>query len=633
VASQSLYRKYRPQRFSELVGQEHVTNALRNAVRDGRVGHAYLFSGPRGTGKTTTARILAKALNCTNLGDDGEPCGECDNCRAIAEGTFMDLREIDAASNRGVDDARDLRQKVAMGLGANTRHKVYILDEVHMLSTESANTLLKTLEEPPEHVVFVLATTNPESVLPTIRSRTQHYEFTLLSTEQLRAHLADICAREGVDAGAEALTIIARAGAGSARDALSLLDQALAHGTGRLDTADVAALFGGAPFELRARILAAIASEDAATALVTLGELLDSGHEPRRVAGDMLRAARDAFLLTAGGGRVHVDAPAEDQERLRELGESLGNAALVRTLETLGQAVVDMRGIDAADPRLVLEVALVRLSRRDAGPPLQMLVERIERLERSQGAGGGARRTPSAEPEPPGASAGSTAAPAGARPALGALRASSAPEQTPTPEAAPAAPAPAATEPANTELATGEIELDDVIVAWAEILPELPMATRTAVQTAQPLRLEGHVIVFGVPPNLIEAAKPRFHRAADSIREAFSRRLGRTMKFKIAPAEDFTEISATVRGSGGASGPGGRGGGRGGDPSRDEPPLGEPPPDDDPPDSGPPRQPEADEHIDLSETVDAGSVDVGASSVGLLEQQLGATVVEEKPRD
>jgi len=620
VAYQSLYRKYRPQRFSELVGQEHVTNALRNAVRDGRVGHAYLFSGPRGTGKTTTARILAKALNCTNLGADGEPCGACENCVAIADGTFMDLREIDAASNRGVDDARDLRQKVAMGMGANTRHKVYILDEVHMLSNDAANTLLKTLEEPPEHVVFVLATTNPESVLPTIRSRTQHFEFTLLTAEQLRTHLADICKREGVDAGAEALTIIARAAGGSARDALSLLDQALAHGTGRLETAEVAELFGGAPFERRTRILAAIAEEDAPAVLVTVGELLDSGHEPRRVADDLLRAARDAFLLTAGGGRVRVEAPVEDQERLREVGQALGNAALVRVIETLGQAVVDMRGTDAADPRLVLEVALVRLSRRDAGPPLQMLVERLERLERTVGAGGPPAapapaprgRAPSPEPEaaPP-----QPSGPASARPALGALRtASPGPAAEPAPgpagdaptPAAPAAPAAAAGAPA------GAVELDDVIVAWAEILPELPMATRTAVQTAQPLRLEGAVIVFGVPPDLIEAAKPRFHRAADSIREAFSRRLGRTMKFKITPADDFTAINATV--------PGGRSITTASRPRQEEPPIGEPPPDDD-------------EHIDLTETVDADPVDAAVSSVGLLEQQLGATVVEEKPRD
>ena len=208
MAYQALYRTYRPQRFGELVGQEHVTQALRNAVRERRVGHAYLFSGPRGTGKTTTARILAKALNCTNLGADGEPCGECEPCRAIAAGTFLDLFEIDAASKRKVDDARELREQLShKGFGG--QRTVYILDEVHMLTKESANTLLKSLEEPPEHVVFVLATTNPEEVLPTIRSRTQHFQFTLLTTEQLIARLADLLAREGIEYDPAALETIA----------------------------------------------------------------------------------------------------------------------------------------------------------------------------------------------------------------------------------------------------------------------------------------------------------------------------------------------------------------------------------------------------------------------------------------
>jgi len=247
VAYQSLYRKYRPQRFGELVGQEHVTTALRNAVRDDRVGHAYLFSGPRGTGKTTTARLLAKALNCLNRGDDGDPCGVCEHCTAIANGTFLDLFELDAASNRGVNDARDLLERIAFR-SATGGKKIYILDEVHMLTDAAANTLLKSLEEPPDHVVFVLATTNPEQVLPTIRSRAQHFEFSLLPTEQIATYLADICTREEIEADPEALAVVARAGAGSMRDALSLLDQALAHATGRLDAAEVGSLLGGAPF-------------------------------------------------------------------------------------------------------------------------------------------------------------------------------------------------------------------------------------------------------------------------------------------------------------------------------------------------------------------------------------------------
>jgi DNA polymerase-3 subunit gamma/tau len=320
VAYQSLYRKYRPQRFGELVGQDHVTGGLRNAVREGRVGHAYLFSGPRGTGKTSTARILAKALNCTARTDDGEPCGACENCVSIAQGRFLDIRELDAASNRGIDNIRDVIDSTALGLGPGSQTKLYVLDEVHMLTEPASNALLKTLEEAPDHVVFVLATTNPERVLPTLRSRTQHFEFTLMPADLVVDLLSDVCAREGVTADPEALATIAAAAGGSARDALSLLDQAIAQNTGHLDATAVADLFGGSPFAFRTRILDAIAAEDAPGALVALNEVIEAGQEPRRVAEDLLAAARDAFLLVAGDGRVRVDAPAEDQEQLKVVG-------------------------------------------------------------------------------------------------------------------------------------------------------------------------------------------------------------------------------------------------------------------------------------------------------------------------
>src|SRR3954466_14648094 len=229
MAYQSLYRRYRPRRFSDVRGQEPVVRALRNAVRDGRVGHAYLFSGPRGTGKTSTARILAKALNCTNP-QAGEPDCECESCVAMEAGRSYDLQELDAASNSGVEAMRSLIDRVA--LGSPGRTKVYILDEVHMLTAAASNALLKTLEEPPAHVVFVLATTDPHKVLPTIRSRTQHFEFLLLSNEELHAHVLDIAGREGIEIDSEAVDAVVRQGAGSARDALSKLDMALAVGTG-----------------------------------------------------------------------------------------------------------------------------------------------------------------------------------------------------------------------------------------------------------------------------------------------------------------------------------------------------------------------------------------------------------------
>jgi DNA polymerase III subunit gamma/tau len=442
----------------------------------------------------------------------------------------------------------------------------------------------------------VLATTNPEKVLPTIRSRTQHLEFTLFSAEELEALLADVLGQEGIEADPEALAVIARAGAGSARDALSLLDQALAHGTDRLDAGAVSDLFGGTPFELRAAVLDAVAAEDPAGVLVAVGALLDAGHEPRRIAEDVLRSVRDAFLLNASGGQVRVDAPEDEQRRLDELGQTLGNTTLVRVLETLGQAVVDMRGTDAADPRLVLEIALVRLTRREVGPPLQTVMERIEKLEQTvagqRDAGLGRRQEPAAPPEAraPGVTVG----------ALRKRRPEPAPEPDAAPEAAaevpdPAPPAPEESREPKKQAAAPTVDVDDVIVAWATVLPELPVATRSAVQEAQPLSVEGDVVTFGVSPRLIEAARPRFRREADTIRDALSQQVGTNLRFNLVAHEGFSGERAAAQAA---------------------PPVAEP------------EEPD-DIVIEPDESTAPPGVE-SSSPTNMLTESLGATVVEER---
>ncbi len=610
MAFQSLYRKYRPQRFDALVGQDPVTTALRNAVREHRVGHAYLLSGPRGTGKTTSARILAKALNCLDLGADGEPCDACINCTGISAGTFTDLIELDAASNRGVQEARDLVSRINLGLGAGSSRKVYILDEVHMLTTEASNTLLKTLEEPPDHVVFVLATTDPQKVLPTIRSRTQHFEFSLLSVQDLSAHLAHILDLEAVEYEDEALEIVARAAAGSARDALSLLDQALAHSDGRVTAEQVRRAFGGSPFAQRLAVLDAVAAEDTAGVLVCNAALLASGHDPRRIAEDLLRTLRDTFLLIAGGGRVEVDPPLEEQAQLKVVGAALGTAQMVRALETLGQAIIDMRGSEAADPRLVLEVALVRLARRDTGTPLQALSDRVERLERAVCEGRSISAVPSGDegrekaatpraaaplapktpqvteapsrpqaPQPASASAprpsapsppsspkpsGSpepeepTFSPSSPRPGLGALRASvRAITDVPAAESGviaetqskePAAPESPAP-PAAARQAAGaafESSIEEVIEAWAGVLETLERKVQIQVQAANPISVTDGVVTFAVPRDSIDSVRPKFQQEAPAIRDGFLAALGEIPRFLLVPIEPVVEIAEPV---------------------------------------------------------------------------------------
>ncbi|HVT76055.1 MAG TPA: DNA polymerase III subunit gamma/tau, partial [Acidimicrobiales bacterium] len=365
VAYQSLYRRFRPQTWSAVRGQDHVTVALRNAVRDDRVGHAYLFSGPRGTGKTTSARILAKALNCEKP-IDGEPCDTCESCVAIAAGTSLDVQEMDAASNNGVDAIRDLVSRVA--LATPGRWKIYIIDEVHMLSPAASNALLKTLEEPPPHVVFVLATTDPQKVLPTIRSRTQHYEFRLISAETLADLARDIAVGAGLAVDDASIDVVARRGQGSARDALSALDQVAASGGAAVEEADPTV-----------DIVAGLAAHDAGATLVATARALAAGRDARRLGEAILARLRVGFLaLLAPDLDVDArDATIEDHAR------QLGAAGITRALEVVGDAVTSMK--EAVDARVALETALVRLSRTDLDVAPSALLERIDRLERRLG--------------------------------------------------------------------------------------------------------------------------------------------------------------------------------------------------------------------------------------------------------
>ena len=405
---QSLYRRYRPQRFAELRGQDHVTTPLRNAVANGRTVHAYLFSGPRGTGKTSTARIMAAALNCAKP-VDGEPDGTCESCVAIRAGSSLDVVELDAASNNGVDAMRDLVARAA--LGSPGRWKIYIVDEVHMLTTAASNALLKTLEEPPGHVVFVLATTDPQKVLSTITSRTQNYEFRLLGPELLASLLLDVNDQADLRLDPETLDRVARRGNGSARDALSALDQAAAA--------------GGAEDEAEAipAVVQALAGRDVGAALVAVAEAAGRGRDPHRLAVEIVEHLRSGFLLTMAPDLAGV--PEHQRPALADQARRLGPAATVRAMEVLGETLIAMR--DALDTRVTLELALVRLCSPAADSSYAALVERVETLERRLAGG-------AAPPGPHGpAAAERSVGPGGASQASAELRMSE-----PRPPAAPA---------------------------------------------------------------------------------------------------------------------------------------------------------------------------------------------------
>ncbi len=382
MATQSLYRRYRPRRFSELKGQEHVVRALRTAVINHREGQAYLFSGPRGTGKTTSARILAKVLNCENP-IEGEPCCECSSCVAVESGTSYDVHELDAASNNGVEAMRDLIEKSM--LGTPGRHKVYILDEVHMLSKAAEAALLKTLEEPPPHVVFVLATTDPQKVSDTIRSRTQHLQFHLLPMDVLDAHVRWLISDAQLEVDDRAIEAVLRRGGGSARDTLSALELVASSG-------------GMAPEETPLdEFVEALIEKDPGRALAAVAAAMNQGRDARTLTESLLAHLRECFLCLMAPELVQL--PAHRADEVGAAAERLGAAATVRSLETLGSILIEMR--HSPDPRVLLEVALVKLANPHADTGVAALVARIEKLEARLAAGAAAGPAVAAAPPAP----------------------------------------------------------------------------------------------------------------------------------------------------------------------------------------------------------------------------------------
>ncbi|MGI5153643.1 DNA polymerase III subunit gamma and tau [Microbispora sp. CA-102843] len=507
--SLALYRKYRPGTFAEVKGQEHVTDPLRQALRSGRIHHAYLFSGPRGCGKTSSARILARSLNCEK-GPTPDPCGECESCVALAPTGpgHLDVIEIDAASHGGVDDARDLRER-AFFAPVSARYKIYIIDEAHMVTREGFNALLKLVEEPPPHLKFVFATTEPEKVIGTIKSRTHHYPFRLMPPATLRRLMEEILDSESVPYEPAALPLVVRAGAGSARDTLSILDQLLAGADESGITYQRAvSLLGYTDGDLLDEVVDAFAKRDGAAVFQAVHRVIEGGHDPRRFATDLLERFRDLVILSnvpeaAGSGLL--DRPADELERLQAQAASMGPAELTRAAEVFNAGLTEMRG--ATSPRLLLELMCARVLLPGADQGEAALLTRLERLERGVAAGtyAAAPQAPAVpQPAPPPAPVAAAPAPqVQASPAAPAAQAAPAAERsaddwpTPVRPGSGAAPPPPQAQQAQAPAAGG----GPVQQAWPQVLEAIKNRQRVAwmILNAQGrlLGVEGNVVTVG----------------------------------------------------------------------------------------------------------------------------------------
>jgi DNA polymerase-3 subunit gamma/tau len=508
--SASLYRRHRPQSFGEVVGQEHIVRTLSNAVEKGRVHHAYLFVGSRGTGKTSMAKILARSLNCVH-GPTLTPCGECEPCMTIAAGTSLDVIEMDAASNRSVDDIRDLRERVGFAPAAG-RWKVYILDEAHMLTKEAWNAFLKTLEEPPPNTAFVLATTEPQKVMATIVDRCQRFDFQRPSLEQIAEVVRRVSTAEKIEIDDGAIALISRSASGSFRDALGTLDQLVAFGGERVTTDEVVELLGAADAELLFDTTDALASGDAKAALESVERLARSGRDPGQFARDLIAHLRQLLVARATGEvpesfTVTVAQP----ERLADQAKSIDDAKLMGAIDALSGAVAGMREGD--DPRLTLEVALLKVATPSLDSSREALLRRIESLESRLGAGA-APETPAPVVQPP---------------------------SPPVAQEHEAAPQP---EEPQASVATADVDIERVIEVWPAVVDHLRDSGSAMLSTlfddAKPLGIdeERSALRIGFP----ESAKFQKKKAESSANiERMADALGSIVGQRLRPVYELIE--------------------------------------------------------------------------------------------
>ena len=523
----SLYRKYRPQAPDEVLGQEHVVRALAGAVREGRLAHAFLFSGPRGTGKTSTARILAKMVNCEQ-GPTPEPDGTCEQCVRIREGTHLDVVEIDAASHGGVDDARELRER-APTAPAQGREKVYIIDEAQRLSREAFDALLKVFEEPPAGVRFILATTEPHKMPATIAGRCQRFEFRRVGFETVAEHLQSIAKEEGIELAQTAAMRIARQTEGSVRDALSLLDQAAVLGGGAVEEEVVASLVGTPDLDVQFELADAVSVGDAKAVFGVIHDLVQEGHDLRHFTTGVTGHFRDLLLAQASPDDPElVDLPADTHPRLVAQAQKFSSGELDRVLSLLLQAQTDMRWSTA--PRLTLELALVRASLPETDPRPEALVSRLERLERLAGIDAQPAEQP-AQPEVQPEKAQATAADA---PPLAEL---------PVAEAPPPVDRPAAVPPPT---AVGSVDAGMLRRSWPQVVETLKARRKMVLfanaEVATVGSYDGQTLELVFPPDRPYGAQ-KIEQKQDELREVL------TEMFGVAP-----EIRCTVR-EGGAAEP------------------------------------------------------------------------------